>query len=335
MISRHRRGLSSIARAGLCLPAALLCACSLFAHHAPPPAPAIRTPATFVVPEEQLPPPLTVVAYGDMRFTNPANVTATNPQARQALIAKIAEERPDAVFLNGDVPYVGGDPADYAEYHKESAPWRDAGLRVYPALGNHEFKQCEEKDCLENWWSEFPDLRDHRWYSVQLGPSFFAIALDSDTSLLPDSEQMQWLQDQLALLPRSVRFVLVWMHHPPVADPLGKDSPRDNEVALRDFLEGESGKLRARFVVVAAHIHNYERFQRGAVTYLVSGGGGAKPTPVERGPDDLFQDQTFPNFHYVKLVLEGGILRGTMYRLDPHSATPAWTAADRFEVHAQ
>lgn len=332
MISRHRRGLA--ARGGLCVLLALLGACSLFQHKKAAPGP--RQTATFNIADEQLPPPLTVIAYGDMRFTDPANTTATNPWARQALVSRIAEERPDAVFLDGDVPYIGGEPKDYAEYHKETAPWRDAGLRVYPALGNHEFKNCEEVDCLENWWTEFPDLREHRWYSVQLGRGFYAIGLDSDAPLTPESEQLQWLQDQLALMPSTVRFVLIWMHHPPVTNPQDKDQPRDNEIALRDFLQAQAPKSRARFLVVAAHIHNYERFQQpGPVTYLVSGGGGAKPTPVVRGPDDLFQGNDFPNYHYIKLTLEGGILHGTMYRLDPQSTTtPSWTAADQFEIHA-
>ena len=47
------------------------------------------------------------------------------------------------------------------------------------------------------------------------------------------------------------------------------------------------------------HIHNYERLVRDGVTYLVSGGGGAKPYEVERTPADLYQSRDFPNYHYV------------------------------------
>lgn len=301
------------------------------------PAEAPASPATFTVDAGNLHQPLTLIAYGDMRFTDPANITATNPKARQALIARIAEEHPDGVFLNGDVPYIGGNPDDYAEYHKESAPWRDAGLRVYPALGNHEFKKCAEQACLENWWAEFPQLRGLRWYSVQLGPQFYGIALDSDASLMPSGAQMQWLQAQLAALPGSVRYVLIWMHHPPVDDLQadGDDNPRANELALRDYLQATAPGLKASLLVVAAHVHNYERFQRGVVNYIVSGGGGAKPSTVVRGADDLFHGGGFPNYHYVKLVLDPDALHGTMYRLDPQAAAPAWSAADQFEIAAR
>jgi calcineurin-like phosphoesterase family protein len=294
--------------------------------------------ATFVLAEGKLHHPLNLIAYGDMRFTDPANVTATNPQARQALVNRIAAERPDALFLNGDIPYIGGDPKDYAEFHRETTAWRKVGLRVFPALGNHEFKGCEPAACLENWWSEFPALKGRRWYSVQLGGSFYGIGLDSDTSLMPGSEQMQWLSAQLEALPRTVRFLMIWMHHPPVADlqPEGKDNPRDNELALKDFLKDyvKNGTGRPRLLVVAAHVHNYERFERDGITYLVSGGGGAKPSPVERESDDLFQSKDFPNYHYLKLILAGNTLRVTMYRLDPQATQPTWNAADHFELSA-
>jgi len=298
-----------------------------------------QTSATFTVGEGDLHKPLTVVAYGDMRFTDPANRDATNPTARQALVARVAMEKPDAILLNGDVPWHGGDKTDYSVYQTETVAWRTNRLRVYPALGNHEFSGCEVPQCLENWWTAFPELRDRRWYSVALGRQIYAIALDSETSLLVGSDQRQWLETQLASLSSSVRFVLITMHHPPMAD-VQKNlnvnhNPRPNEIALADFLKSAAATSKARFLVTAGHIHNYERFLEGDVVYLVSGGGGAHPYPVERTPSDLYQDNSFPNFHYVKLVLEGNTLKGTMYRLDPDAATPTWQEKDTFQLRAR
>ena len=71
------------------------------------------------------------------------------------------------------------------------------------------------------------------------------------------------------------------------------------------------------------------------MVYLVSGGGGAQPYPVERTPSDLYRDNSFPNFHYVRLVLEGSTLKGTMYRLDPDAATPTWQEKDTFQLRAR
>jgi len=52
-----------------------------------------------------------------------------------------------------------------------------------------------------------------------------------------------------------------------------------------------------KFVVIAGHIHNYERFERNGVVYLVSGGEGRRRYPVERTPADAYQDSSFPNYH--------------------------------------
>jgi hypothetical protein len=295
---------------------------------------AVHAGATFRVSNRALHSPVTIIAYGDMRFTDPNNVTATNPGVRQALIARIAEENPDAVLLNGDVPWHGGDAGDYSVYKAETKPWRDAHLRIYPALGNHEFAQCEPEQCLANWWRAFPELRGRRWYSVQLGTEVYAIALDSDTSLLAQSQQARWLEAQIASLPSSIKFVLIAMHHPPVADVQTKmfvdHNPRENEIALANLLEANR-KSSAKFVVIAGHIHNYERFEQKDVIYLVSGGGGAVPYPVDRTPGDAYQDSSFPNYHYLKFVLEGETLKATMFRLaDPN--TLAWEVKDTFEV---
>jgi hypothetical protein len=75
---------------------------------------------------------VTVIAYRDTRFTDPANVTATSPRARAALIARIAEERPDAIVISGDVPWHGGDKDDYAQFLLETGAWRSRRLRVIP-----------------------------------------------------------------------------------------------------------------------------------------------------------------------------------------------------------
>jgi calcineurin-like phosphoesterase family protein len=296
----------------------------------------VQAGATFRVADQALRNPLTIIAYGDMRFTDPTNFTATNPSVRQALVARIAEDNPDALLLNGDVPWHGSNSEDYSVYKSETRPWRVAHLRVYPALGNHEFADCDPEQCLANWWHTFPELQGRRWYSVQLGSEIYAIALDSDTSLLPQSPQARWLEAQIASLPATVKFVLIAMHHPPVADVQTKmfvdHNPRENEIALSNFLEANR-KRSVKFVVIAGHIHNYERFEQNGVVYLVSGGGGAVPYPVERTPGDAYQDASFPNYHYLKFVLAGDALKATMFRLaDPN--TLKWEAKDTFEVRA-
>jgi hypothetical protein len=298
--------------------------------------PADGTP-TFRVPALDLSSHVTVIAYGDQRFHDHFNFMIANPKARMALVEKIAKEKPDAIQMSGDVPFKGTDPADYDFFRAETKPWRDAQLRVYPALGNHELSGGAEKGVSE-WWKAFPELTGMRWYSVALGDRISLIQLDSTSDLTPHSRQSEWLRAQLVALPPTVDFVMVSLHHPPVADiqtHLHVDhNPRPNEIALRDFLSQIAPSLHAAIVVIAGHIHNYERAEVDGITYLVSGGGGAEPYPVERTQQDLYQDNEFPNFHYVRFELEGDKLKATMIRLaDPDVKKLSWQEKDHFVIN--
>jgi len=156
-------------------------------------------------------------------------------------------------------------------------------------------------------------------YSVQLGDFVYLLSLDSNSSLMPGSDQIAWVRNQLATLPSTVRFVFFNLHHPPVVDvQAGGDAShngRPNEKALSEFLANAPKNSQVRFVVVAGHIHNYERFFENDIIYLVAGGGGAKPRPVQRGAADLYQDSAFPNYGYVRIVVNGDAMEGTMIRV--------------------
>jgi hypothetical protein len=297
----------------------------------------VRAATTFSVPDSGLPDPLVFIAYGDIRFSKASETAASSPAARQALIAKIAGENPAAIFINGDVPW-HGIVEDYAVYRSETSAWRAGHLRVYPALGNHEFSACMEPICLDRWWDAFPELRGRRWYSVAIGAKVVGMALDSDASLLPGSEQRAWLEAQVASLGSAVRVVLIVMHHPPVASvqtvKLVDHNARPNEQSLAAYLQNAAAHSAARFVVSAGHIHNYERLEQSGVTYLVSGGGGATPYEIDRLSGDLYRSTEFPNYHYVRFELRGDTLTGEMIRLqDPTHLTPTrWKPMDRFEI---
>lgn len=151
-----------------------------------------------------------------------------------------------------------------------------------------------------------------------------------DLFLVQDSEQ--WLHQQIEALPDRVRFVLVLLHHPPISD--ASRGARTNEEALATLLASAAARSRARLIVCAAHVHNYERFEREGIVFLVSGGGGAKPSPVTRSAAALYKSDEFPNFHYLRFELTRAALHGEMVRLtDPEAAIPGvWAVEDAFDV---
>lgn len=302
------------------------------------PVAAAQSGPTFTVKNEQMRTPLTFIVYGDQRFTDPKNGQSTATM-RQLLVKQIANEKPSAVIMNGDIPNNGSKKEDYAVYQEETSAWRAAGFPIIAALGNHEMNG-DETLCLENWWNAFPALRNRRWYSTQLGSRVYVISLDSTSHLLAGSEQAKWLERQIDGMNSSIDFLVITLHHPPVADVqkllLVDHNPRPNEMALRDYLGDKAKKIHARILVSAGHIHNYERHEQANITYLVSGGGGAFPYIVERTPEDLYQGKEFPNYHYLKFVLEGRELKGTMYRAaDPDNPNSAFEVKDSFTITAK
>jgi hypothetical protein len=318
---------------GLLLALCLSAACAAAA------AASADAPPHLVVPVAQTGGPLTFVVYGDTRFTERPAVA--NAEARHALVARMAGDNPAAILIGGDLVYMGSDPDDYAVYRSETAQWAERKIPVFPALGNHEFKDCspasDDNACLENWWQTFQTLklRPYRWYSVSIGPSILALLLDSDSPLKAGSEQRTWLEQQVseANADPHIGFILIVLHYPPVRDPIfprGKD-----EAQVERYLSASAtaGALRARVVVIGSHVHNYERFDRDGIVYLVSGGGGAKPVPVLRMSHELSKLRTGVNFHYLRFTLEGNRLTGTMVRFDAkHRSGDPWSEPDRFET---
>jgi hypothetical protein len=298
---------------------------------------AIRTladePPRLDVPVVNPSAPLTFIAYGDTRFTQRDGVA--NAVVRRALVARIASENPAAIFIGGDLVYEGSSPEDYETYKAETAAWSQAKIPIFPALGNHEFRGCDPdlSPCLENWWRAAAPSGVHffRWYSVTLGPKVLVLVLDSDSTLKPGSEQRSWFEQQITHAGSEIKFVFIVLHYPPVRDPIFPRAKDEKEIER--YLSKHTNSLHTQFVVVGSHIHNYERFSRNDVTYLVSGGGGAKPVPVPRLFGELSKLDTAVNFHYIRFRLESGDLQGTMVRLDAsRPAETAWTEPDRFEV---
>lgn len=293
-------------------------------------------PPRFEVPSQGTA-PLVFVVYGDTRFTERTDVV--NAPARRALVGKIAGEKPVAILIGGDLVYQGSDPQDYQTYRRETAAWSEARIPVFPALGNHEVKGCAAgtDECLENWWSAFPDLslRPYRWYSVAIGSNLLALVLDSDASLKAGSEQRVWFEEQMATAGQQMKFILILMHYPPVRDPIFPHARDEKEIAR--YLSRHARSLRAAVLVVGSHVHNYERYLRGGVTYVVSGGGGAKPVPAPRLFGEQSHLRTSVNFHFLRLTLWNDRLTCVMVRYDAakDTQTDAWTEPDAFEIRAK
>ena len=279
--------------------------------------------------------PFRFVAYGDTRFTNPKNTDASNPVVRQTLVQAIADAHPAFISIGGDIAYRGDEVNDWKVWDTETTAWTKDKIPVYPALGNHDL-YGDQKVALANYFQRFPDLQNNRYYSVRAANTLLLVL---DSSLDETSgPQGQWLIHELESLPGDVDFVCFVLHHPPYTDSSeqaagGGHSARASEQALAKLLADRQPHTRARFVVIAGHVHNYERYEHGGVLYLVTGGGGAHPYLIPRRTGDPLLGKDV-NYHYLLVEVDRGKMKITMNRLELADGKASWTTPDSVEITA-
>jgi hypothetical protein len=278
-----------------------------------------------------------LVAYGDSRFTDPSVTSGTNPHIRKWLAERVAQERPEVLMLTGDTPYTGAKADDWRDFQEETAPWRAQHILVLPTTGNHEVRGGAAAG-IANYLANFPEIANHRYYSALLG-SVEVISLDCTQGTYPAAPQARWFAAQLDHVPPQVEFLFILFHIPWMADKQSQvfvGLPSGNALSLRSILEARIGKMQAKVVVFNGHIHNYERFERRGVEYVVTGGGGAEPYPLLfRGRADLYHDLGFPVYHYLAIDVANHQLHAVMWKVkDADAANPEVEAKDQFTIAA-
>jgi hypothetical protein len=160
--------------------------------------------------------------------------------------------------------------------------------------------------------------------------------LDSSLDEL-NGPQGDWLRNELLHVSKHTDFVLIVLHHPPYTSSSdektygGGHSARPAEQKLAAYLEDQQKNLRARIVVFAGHVHNYERHEHGGVTYFVTGGGGAHAYPITRAKDDLFQSGEV-NYHYLLVEVRGRDLTVVTNRVEMKDGVAKWSQPDSLKI---
>lgn len=307
--------------------------------------------------------PFRFVAYGDMRFAehDRYGVVIANSKARQQVINQIAKEAPAFIVVTGDFVFRGFHAEDWTSFDQTIKPLRDRGVPIFPAIGNHEvgpfpsglwgaeaLKEIEKEGeqnvaarGLDNYFKDFPNISRKLWYSVRYANCYFLI-LDSETNDEQTAAQDQWTKTQLEAIPSDVDYVFVALHRPPytaLSDAVHK--PRPAQVALSKLLEERQQNNRVHFIVLAGHVHNYERYQHAGVMYVVSGGGGAAPVKFTRSPDDLYpQNPLFgkddapdeDQYHYCVLTVDHSKLKFQMMKLVDKNQNTTFEPRDSFSM---
>lgn len=254
----------------------------------------------------------------NLRF---AFIADTNPgldvDAASHLFSTIVDFKPELILHGGDMQYYSSGLEPYAWWFGAMAPlFRSAVL--WPAVGNHEHERATEfADYYERFWGGIGvDNVNHSFHFSSAGVHFFS--LNTEEELKADSPQFAWASQHLtdATKQPGYRFSVVFFHRPLVT--CGDTNELEPEfAALHPLFKSNGVKL-----VLAGHMHGYERFDLDGIPYLVAGGGVALLGDADANPQrsHCAQRKTSGSWpHLVTFDLTGTTLTGTT--IDQKGAT--------------
>ncbi len=274
----------------------------------------MTTPNPSSAGDFQLPTGLLAI-IGDTREPDPFECLLDRPgQAASTLFASIAELRPHALLHLGDIALFGAKARFWRGWRcfdREAKPVQDAGIPIYPILGNHEYRGPGGRH-LREYFRRFPHLGGLRWYSIRSGAWLF-LCLDSNFAALgqtASAAQREWLATILraAEADDSVTQVVPLIHHPPYTNVSPRYFVFESKSVQREFVPLVLGSAKTN-LVLSGHVHSLEWLRVHERSFVVAGGGGSprfrlRPRASARRKELLNWSIPLRPFHYLTLNTE-------------------------------
>ena len=256
--------------------------------------------------------PFRFVVYGDNR---------TRHDAHRLVIERVLKNGvPDFVIQTGDMVEDGADSSLWPIFFDiEKDLLRQTA--IFPALGNHEAN-------TPNFYEFFQAAKPY--YSFDWGNAHFSV-IDSDIANVSASQiardafwtqQTRWLEEDLAAsLKADYRFVVA--HHAPFSALKIRQGASPHMNALLPLLE----KYRVS-AGLFGHDHNYQRYSKNGIQYVIAGGGGA-PLYTVNEPDPAATLQKAVSVeNFVSIAVNGKVARVQAIAVDG-------SKLDEFEIVGQ
>ena len=205
------------------------------------------------------PPQLVVIFGGEVTPAATATVTPTLPEGsvtfvgagdisscdnnNDELTAQLLDGIPGTVFAAGDLAYDSGTLSQFTNCFDPT--WGRFKDRMKPVPGNHEYETTNASGYFQ-YFNNIPT-----YYAYNLG-SWRIYALNSEIDVSATSEQVKWLQADLAANPE--QCVLAYWHKPRWSSGDHHGSDASFQTLWQIF--GQAGAE----IVINGHEHNYERF---------------------------------------------------------------------------
>lgn len=249
------------------------------------------------------------IAIGD---TNPG-LGVTPPMIKTAY----ETDQPEFTIHAGDIEYYSSGLETYQLWMKLVAPMLRTGA-FFPSIGNHEEEAPgKQQEYYDRFWGGAGFDGNNQHYRFHWGGVWF-FALDTEQPDSPTSDQGTWLHDQLtnAKTQPGFRFSVVFFHRPwETCGDAGDDDA--NRAAWKPIFDDAVVKL-----VVAGHMHGYERFEMDGRTFVTAAGGGGTLGDVDANKSRSECASRVASgrfFHTVLFEVQPGKLLGTV--VDDKGAT--------------
>ena len=238
--------------------------------------------------------PFTIVAYGDSR---------TLIHDHQAVVDSIMEHEPRLILDTGDLVSDGRILPLWDVFFFIT---RDliSDVPYYPVLGNHEQNSQFYYDLFH--LPKGGGKEDEQWYSFDYGNTHF-VCLDSNDR--DSSEQLAWLENDLAQAAGKAQWIVVNSHHAFFSS--GQHGSYNDEMS--DWID--AFEQYGVDIVFNGHDHIYERSSNNGIWYIVAGGGGAPLRPVDENPNPQ-QVYAETSLHFCKMRISDTEINYEMIRED-------------------
>ncbi|MFO0586020.1 MAG: metallophosphoesterase [Polyangiaceae bacterium] len=244
----------------------------------------------------------------DVRFLA---IGDTNPGLGHTagVLANVLPEKPEFTLHGGDIEYYDSGLETWASWFPVMEPMLAAGA-FFPAIGNHESEKSSELSdyALRFFGGAGFDGGETYYRFENAGVHFFS--LNTQDAIGQGSAQSIWLEARLAEAEQTpgFRFSIVFFHRPLVTCGDTDDNP-----AARAYLEPIFLAHHVP-IVLAAHMHGYERFEMdNGLTYVTTAGGGGLMGDVDKNVARDYCDKraaSAPAFHGVIFDVTTGKLSG-------------------------
>ena len=205
----------------------------------------------------------------DLRFMA---IGDTNPGLghTKGVLASVLPENPELIVHGGDIEYYDSGLETWASWFPVMQPMLSQGA-FFPAIGNHESEKSDELSdyALRFFGGAGFDGGETYYRFSNAGVHFFS--LNTQDMIGQGSAQATWLESRLAQVEQEpgYRFSVLFLHRP-----LWSCGDSDDNPAALEYFQPIFAAHKVP-IVLAAHMHGYERFELDdGLTLVVTGGGG-------------------------------------------------------------